>query len=207
MRREADAMLEIFWLQVHPLYPILDRERFEKDYAGIWTTDGCSSTASSGTAFAGSPDYRHQYPTHLGYGKKIPKSRSFHMLLNVMFALGCQCDPSEPSYRQAQRGEVFWRRTKDLLELDFDVFNQPCIEFILAFFFMSVYLQSTTQLTGACWNLVGVAIRFAQALGLHCNSHSSIKKFTEGGNASSGIDIYNSLRWRTWAGLVLMDRY
>lgn len=200
-------MLELFWLRIHPLYPILDRERFERDYAEIWISDRPSSTMQTPPAFAGSPDYRYQYPSRLGPGEKIPKSRRFHMLLNIMFALGCQCDLSEPLARQGQRGEIFWKRSKDLLELDFDVFNQPCIEFILAFFYMSVYLQSTTELTGACWNFVGVSIRFAQALGLHCNSHPSIIRSANGSRLSSEKDGYNSLRWRTWAGLVLMDRY
>ncbi|CAG9952832.1 unnamed protein product, partial [Clonostachys rosea f. rosea IK726] len=173
-RKDADAMLEVFWLRIYPLYPILDRERFERDYAEIWTSDHSPSSMPPRPASACSPDYRYQYPNHVGPGDKIPKSRRFHILLNIMFALGRQCDSSEPSARQAQRGDIFWKRSKDLLELDFDIFNQPCIEFIVAFFFMSVYLQSTTELTGACWNFAGLSIRFAQALGLHCNSYPVI---------------------------------
>ncbi|KAK7219060.1 hypothetical protein V2G26_007063 [Clonostachys chloroleuca] len=205
-RKDADAMLEVFWLRIYPLYPILDRERFERDYAEIWTSDHSSSSMPSRPAFAGSPDYRYQYPNHLGPGDKIPKSRRFHILLNIMFALGCQCDSSESSARQAQRGDIFWKRSKYLLELDFDIFNQPCIEFIVAFFFMSVYLQSTTELTGACWNFAGLSIRFAQALGLHCNSYPVIVRPGDYGRVSSERDGYNSLRWRIWAALVLMDR-
>lgn len=203
-------MLELFWLRMHPLYPILDRERFEKEYADIWaSSDSASSAAgySSGPVFAGSPDYRHQYSSRWGPGHYIPKSRRFHMLLNMMFALGCRCDTSETVARQAQRGEMFWERCKDLLELDFDIFNQPCIEFIQASLLMCIYLQSTTELTGACWNLVGVAIRFAQALGLHCTFNANARKSHPDCKVSSREASYSSLRWRIWAGLVLMDRY
>lgn len=101
---------------------------------------------------------------------------------------------------------MFWNRCKELLEMDFDLFNRPCLELVQALLFMGVYLQSTAELTGACWNIVGVAIRLAQALGLHASFSLRAGKEYQVGSRLSKEGKTHSLRMRTWAGCVLMDR-
>ena len=61
---------------------------------------------------------------------------------------------------------------------------------------MGLYLQST-ELSGACWNLVSIAVRTGQALGLH---EDAIDMFDDAGDSAE-----HDLRERVWGGCVLLD--
>lgn len=190
-KREADHLISIFWSQVYPLYPFLDEKEFRAAYEDLWTSE-CQRMQfaySTGNSDAAIDD--------------IPESRRFHILLNAIFAVSTQFDDSEFCKRQIGRGDRFWKRIKNLLQLDFDIFNRPRLAFIQALLYASVYLQSSSELTGACWNLIAIAVRMAQALGLHCvrewvTRHEKLHH--------DSTQEMNFLRWRTWAGCVLLDR-
>jgi hypothetical protein len=57
---------------------------------------------------------------------------------------------------------------------------------------MGGFLQSTNR-PNRCWNVVGMAIRIAQGLGLHVES-------------TGGDLVERETRRRIWWGCVLMDR-
>lgn len=199
-RREADAMLSVFWSHLYPLYPFIDRQDFERAYDDLWSPAPSTSSAPCTTLYVDCSD-SHDSQTdqaQLQRGDQIPEPRRFHVLLNVMFALGCHWDISVSGSNQAQRRELYWQRSKALLQRDFDIFNHPRLLFIQALLYMGVYLQSTTELTVACSNLVAVAIRMSESLGLH--------KSSPGGSRSSGQPDCYSLRWRTWAGCVMIEQ-
>ena len=160
-RKEADTLLLRFWKKIHPLYPFLDHAQFERQYNDIWSSSPTELSISQ--EVVGVPSYRAQQD-------EIPASRRFHILLNAIFAVSCSCNTSASGVSQTHRGESFWQRGKALLELDFDIFNRPNLTFVQAMLYVSIYLQSSTELTGACWNLVGVSVRLAQGLGLHNQS-------------------------------------
>lgn len=197
-RAESDAMLRFFWSQIYPIYPYLDRQEFEAAYDKLWSSD-CEKSSSSASSHIDSPGIYVRYVDHPAPndGNAIPESRRFHVLLNSIYALVCAWNTSDVAGTQVKRAEVYRRRVEDLLERDFHIFNRPRLIFIQALLYLSLYLQSTVELTGMCWNIVGVAIRMSQALGLHRLSVSAAESSTNG--------LLHFLRWRTWAGCVLMD--
>ncbi|OCT48682.1 hypothetical protein CLCR_04542 [Cladophialophora carrionii] len=205
-RKEADALLHRFWQKVYPLYPFLDRDQFHRQYSEVWSSSPPEALTSS-TVIESS-----LFTKHAGHRRllqdKVPDSRRFHILLNAIFAVSCSCDTPNTGLSQAHRGEIYWQRSKSLLELDFDIFNRPNLQFIQAMLYASIYLQSSTELTGACWNLVGVSIRMAQGLGLHNRGSHKIEGTTCGDvdRQPRSHDTLSCLRCRIWAGCVIMDR-
>ncbi|EXJ67881.1 uncharacterized protein A1O5_09228 [Cladophialophora psammophila CBS 110553] len=190
-KKEADGLMAIFWSRVYPLYPFLDQSTFQAAYEDLWASNMQPAHSYLTTS---------QYYTKLGPAiDDIPESRRFHILLNAIFAVCSYCEVSDTRERQIQRGALFWKRWKRLLQLDFDIFNRPRLIFIQALLYSAVYLQSSSELTGACWNLTSIAVRMAQALGLHCHRKSPTWQ------QKRGVETC-CLRWRTWAGCVLMDR-
>jgi hypothetical protein len=196
-RADSDAMLAIFWTRVFPLYPFVDRDEFDRTYSSLWTPSGGEQPASRKVAYTSAecPAYQH------ASGNDVPQMRRFHVLLNMMYALGISWDLSQTPISRAQRGDFYWRRCKSLLELDFDIFNQPTLTFIQALLYMSIYLMSAEELTAAAWNLVGCAIRLSQSLGLHRMTHHHHH------SARNHDERRQLLRWRVWASCVMMDRY
>ena len=198
-RRESDAMLIRFWTRVHPLFPFLDKCSFDRWYQELWTAEDDSSGAQRQQLPLRSVDRR--YP-----GSKvsppIPESRILHCILNVVFALGCKGNGLQG---RSQRSDLYWQRCKRLLQLDFDIFSRGCLSLVQALLLMALYLQST-ELTGACWNVVGVATRVAQGIGLHSSPTSSQDGARLGDQTPSQLTSENALRSRVWSGCVLMDR-
>ncbi len=192
-RKESDTLMRIFWKKIHPLYPFLDRNQFECQYNDIWSSSPLGESPTS---------------TVIGHDK-VPSSRRFHFLLNTIFAIACSYDTSDLGLSQTRRGENYWQRSKALLEMDFDIFNRPNLHFVQGMLYASIYLQSSTELTGACWNIVGVSIRLAQGLGLHNrSSHSlSMSESLDGRPPAHSTLAPSCLRCRIWAGCVMMDRW
>ena len=193
---DPQKMMLNFWKRIHPLYPFLDRNQFERQYNDIWSS---GSPEESPTTIVTRPSTSQD---------NVPNSRRFHFLLNTIFAVTCSCDTSASGLSQMNRGENYWQRSKVLLEMDFDIFNRPNLHFIQGMLYASIYLQSSTELTGACWNIVGVSIRLAQGLGLHNrNSHTlSSSESLDGRPPVHNILVSSCLRCRIWAGCVMMDR-
>jgi hypothetical protein len=73
------------------------------------------------------------------------------------------------------------------------------LEMVQSLVLMAQYLQSTDK-PNYCWSIVGLAIRLAQAIGLHLDS-------PEGVAAGRKIDQINAeVRKRVWASCILLDR-
>ncbi|OQV06633.1 Fungal specific transcription factor domain-containing protein [Cladophialophora immunda] len=188
-KKEADGLMVIFWSRVYPLYPFLDQNAFKAAYEDLWASNMRPA---------------HSYLTISDSESEpaiddIPESRRFHILLNAIFAVCSHCEESDTRERQIQRGALFWKRWKMLLELDFNIFNRPRLIFIQALLYSAVYIQSSSELTGACWNITSIAVRMSQALGLHCDRKSPSWQ------QKRHVETF-CLHWRTWAGCVMMDR-
>ncbi|KAJ0139540.1 hypothetical protein HZ326_17533 [Fusarium oxysporum f. sp. albedinis] len=195
-RPDADMLMENYRKRVHTIYPFLDWVAVQRRYERIWSPSSISS--KRGSSRNGQPRHRLVEPQSEPNFEDIESRKLFYCTLNTIFALGCQSDPYADPEEQALTSEMFWQRAKQLLELDFDVFNEGSVELVQCLLLMSLYLQST-GLSGVCWNVVSVAVRTAQTLGLHRSSPTA--------NAPDRTREDPELRRTIWAGCVLLDRY
>jgi len=113
----------------------------------------------------------------------------FYCIVNLVLALGCQF--STFSKDSIHSGNTFFNRAKTLLGLS--IFDVGTLEVVQALLLMGGYLQSTNR-PNRCWNVLGMAIRVAQGLGLHIER-------------SGGDLVEREIRRRSWWGCVVMDRY
>ncbi|KAK2608741.1 hypothetical protein QQS21_002730 [Conoideocrella luteorostrata] len=89
-RRQADQLMNMYWFYVDPLYPFLDKRKWEQHYCNL---------------FSGTP-----LDTNEGI---------FVATLNVIFALSTQLlESMEPESRD-ETSDVYFKRAKDLLDLTF----------------------------------------------------------------------------------------
>jgi hypothetical protein len=109
----ADHMLDIYWSQIHVLYPFLHRPTFETTYAGLWCTD-----------FAAGND------------------QLLYCTINAIFALSCQFQRgSVAKWSQESTAEVYGRRALQLLQLN--ILDCASLELIQALLISAQFLQST----------------------------------------------------------------
>lgn len=139
----ADSFIDSFFSIVHPLYPILHQPTFTLHYRALWRTD---------TSRTSKPE------------SELADSTLFWSTTNLVFALGCQfSNLVDPSHHSSLAAE-FYRRSQLIYSTD-DV-DASSIDEVQALLLATVYLQSTHR-ASRCWNVLGLAIRAAQALGLH----------------------------------------
>lgn len=188
-RNQADALLESYWIKFHSLYPFLHRQSFTKKYLTLWT------------------------PSFTYHSAQIPQSQRdrgfydglddilFHCLLNLVFALGSQFDTIGEGGDRSELGSAFFGRAKALI--DFDMLAQGNIYLVQILILMGQYLQST-DMTSACWNIVGLAIRVAQGIGLHHEPEYCDQGCCSKGNLNQ---VETEMRRRAWTGCMILDRY
>ncbi|KAF3395135.1 hypothetical protein DPV78_009209 [Talaromyces pinophilus] len=171
-RRVADNHLNCFWEYVHPIYPIIYKTGFLRRYEKLWQPE------THRVAELGIPDDRD--PVYLA-------------TLSIMLAIGCQfSDFIEPA-RRPIIADQFYQQSKRLLPADFmDYTSLPSLQLLLV---TGVYLLGTTH-TGRCWNIVGLALRVAQGLGLQLDSV----------RPQSNCQLKRELRRRVWYSCVILDR-
>lgn len=87
-RRNADRFVARYWEVIHPLYPFLHRQMFEKSYNHIW---------------AGVPVEGDE--------------RAYLCLLNSIFALSSCITDSIPTKERMSTSHVYFQRARDLLSL------------------------------------------------------------------------------------------
>lgn len=165
-RREADDFLLCYWGLIHPLFPILYRPDFTKRYESIW----------------------------LSYGAEPPMQHDpyFTRTLDLVFAIGCKLSSTIPQAQRNSAADHFYQRSRDVLLHDLlDATSLPLVQILLL---EAVYLQSTQHST-RCVNMLCLAIRSAQTLGLHLPSD---------GAEVSRVDA--EMRLRIWHTCLTLDR-
>jgi hypothetical protein len=115
----------------------------------------------------------------------------FYSILNIIFAFGCRLSPT--GEENFQNGDLYFERSQELLR--FHLMDPGSVLLVQALLLTGQFLQATTRLAG-CWNIIGLAIRIAQGLGLHVELNLAFSK--------SCID--REIRKRLWHGCLLMDR-
>ncbi|VUC27304.1 unnamed protein product, partial [Clonostachys rosea] len=148
-RRLADTLLEVYWNNIHPFYPILHKPSFMRRYNEIW------SQADS------SRDELHYF------NGNVQTLRGFHATLNIVLALGCIHARSDaPSLKSAK---TYYDRSNLLLQ-DADM-EHGSVQLVQALVLTAQYLQST-DMANRCWITIGNAIRVAQGIGVQLDRPS-----------------------------------
>ncbi|ETN45558.1 uncharacterized protein HMPREF1541_09390 [Cyphellophora europaea CBS 101466] len=169
-RQLADSVVDSFFAIVHPLYPVLHQPTFTTHYHALWTP-----TAS------------------LQKGTRIRQTPLLWATANLVFALGSQfSELVEPSER-ARISSQFYRRAHDLLAGHLaDTCSMEGVQVLLL---ISIYLQSTHH-ASRCWNILGLAIRSAQGLGLHLEQR----------HQSCPTQLQSEIGRRVWHNCVILDK-
>lgn len=188
-RDEADDLVENYWRWTHSLYPFVHRPSFEERYRMMWypqTKSRCRNTET-------------YIPRSSGLYAPMG-DRLFYCMLNMVFALGALFSPRMDHKDRDQVSRDFFERAKKLMDLDMLAAGSlPLVQTLLL---MSQYLQST-EMSSSCWNIVGLAVRVAQSIGLHHDP----KSCTQGCCPAQTLDqLETEMRRRAWAGCVLLDR-
>ena len=142
-RSSADDFVYCFFEYYQPVFPILHRQDFERQYEQLW---------SPGREDDATPMTTEQ------------DEAAFAATLNLVFAVGSRISPSVEINEKLSVPENFYRRARDLFPYDILMASSlPVLQMLLL---MALYLQAT-QYSAECWNSLGLAIRIAQSLGLH----------------------------------------
>ncbi len=193
-RRHADTLLSSYWVSVYSLYPFLHKATFLARYAQIWEP---AREEPSSPRSQGSDKWKPVPPT--------PHDKLFYCTLNTVFALGCSFHPQINAQDRAAMSEVYFKRAKRLMT--FDILEHGSIQLVQVLLLLGQYLQST-DMVGSCWNIVGLAIRIAQGIGLHLDClQSSPGRDAPEGRVSKMSQMQVEIKKRVWGGCVLLDRY
>jgi hypothetical protein len=191
-RNQADSLLSSYWVSVWSLYPFLHKATFLARYAKIW-----ESAEDQG------PRPRSQDFGRRGYTATKSLDKLFYCTLNAVFALGCSFHPDLSARDRVAMSSVYFKRAKSLI--NFDLLENGSLQLVQTLLLMSQYLQST-EMVGSCWNLVGLAIRVAQGIGLHLSGFESSRNrnFTGGERPANQMQV--EVARRVWGGCVFLDR-
>lgn len=187
-RSQADALLDDYWTYFHSLYPVLHRPSFMEKYMTLWAPSS-----------ARTPPHGLKSQPPKGYYAALD-DKLFHCLLNLAFALGTQFGTAVDEGDRRELGLIFFKRAKALI--DFDILARGDIFLVQMLILLGHYLQST-DMASACWNMVGLAIRVAQGIGLHHEPD-----YCEQGCCSKGMSsqLEMEMRRRAWTSCILLDR-
>ena len=119
--------------------------------------------------------------------------KTFLALVNMLFAMALQTSSQNeiPQSHRLQLSNTFFQRSLKLRSSD--ILTGHTTESVQVLLLMTQYLQGTSRSMG-CWNMLGVAVRAAQALGLHRKT------------SSNGFDSRcREYRNRLWYATVTMD--
>jgi hypothetical protein len=122
-------------------------------------------------------------------------------MLNIVFALGVLHNMELTQQERDDISYTFFRRAKSLLGLDLlESGSTPLVQVLLL---MGQYLQ-TRDITSSCWNIIGMAIRVAQGIGLHLQPEE--REEGDASNCQAADQLEEEMRRRAWTGCVLLDR-
>ncbi|RSL46449.1 hypothetical protein CEP54_013847 [Fusarium duplospermum] len=170
-RRTADDFVRCFWEFVHPVFPVLHKTSFMSRYNLLWSAE---ENESSNDAMSEMDEV------------------IFSSTLNIVFAIGCRFSESVPAASRASLAQTFYQRSRSIYR--FEILDSMSLSAVQMLLLTGVYLQSTQQAT-RCWNVVGLAIRAAQSLGLHVESPNQPRS-----------QLSREMRRRVWHTCLVLDK-
>ncbi|KAG8354017.1 hypothetical protein FVEN_g8234 [Fusarium venenatum] len=166
----APTLLRTFYDSIHPVFPLLHWPSFITMYNSLWrpnmTLDDC----------------HHQTRDDL----------VFHAIFNMVLAIGCQRSKYALLPRRTQYADSFYKRSHRLISIE--TLDFASLEIVQLFLLRGIYLHYTSY-ANRCWNMVGVALRVAQSLGLNFERAESSKSQVE-----------REMRRRAWHSCIALDR-
>ncbi|EAW06502.1 putative transcription factor [Aspergillus clavatus NRRL 1] len=135
-RAYADRLVDIYWRYVDPVEPILDRERFTRDYEASYARPDLLSHAD----------------------REIWVS-----VLNVVFALAVQRQESIPCHQRNEEGNRYFQRAWAVLLPETILWNPGSLELVQCLMLMNRYLHCTNN-QQKTWMTAGLAMRITQSL-------------------------------------------
>lgn len=145
-RAVADDLLDCYETYYGPLFPILHMPTFRESYRRLWE------------------------PKRETQRQDLTSEAIFHATLNIVFALGCLNNSKFEPALKLRTGDSFYRRARAILPLDaLDVPSLGVVQYLL----LTTNYLTYTKYSSRCWNVLGVAIRVAQALRLHMDVEAS----------------------------------
>lgn len=189
-RPEADSLVESYWTWTHSLYPFIHRPSFEERYKAIWFP-----RVQTGH------DYHASIPMTKRNFYADTSDRLFYTMLNMVFALGAHFSPNIDQQSRASASHTFYERGKKLI--DIDLLANGELALVQTLLLTGQYLQST-DMSNSCWNIVGLAVRVGQRIGLHHDPENCDQECCSS-HPFDQLDL--EMRRRSWAGCVMLDRY
>ena len=170
-RPVADDLLQSYFTFAHEFLPVFYRLAFDREYERLWT----SSTLS-----------RQRDPReHL-------EDVIFLSTLNVCIALGSLFSHLVPDEDRESTSNEYYERSRALI--NFDVCDYSSLSTVRLQLITGLYLQTTSHVS-RCWNVVGMAIRLGQDLGLHKDPSET--------QQSDQLEV--EMKRRIWYSCVAMD--
>jgi hypothetical protein len=179
-RREADRLIKVYWDYIHPLYPFLYKPSIEAIIQNLWAGESL--------------------PNGLSSVSRLTETGSA-CIINMVLALACQYhDISEHNKDRnsgPRSGQIFFNRAQTFLRQDSLNISARSLQDIQALLLMAQYLNSTGSPLKA-WDIIGLAIRHCQGLGMHRRAvvHAMIIE----------NPVEAEMVKRVWHGCLLMDR-
>ncbi|PWY94666.1 hypothetical protein BO94DRAFT_621127 [Aspergillus sclerotioniger CBS 115572] len=169
----ADYLLNCYFDKIHILYPFIHKPSFLRVYRDLWTSETEPKPLSG-----------------MGLGDSSVSPPMFYCALNIIFALGCQFSKLDHTAREATSEEFFQRSQSLLNVISLDKGDLALVQTLLL---TSQYLQGGES-PSRCWNIIGLACRAAQSLGMH-----SLR--ADRNRTPAQIQM----RRRVWHGCVMLD--
>lgn len=167
-RQLADSFLQCYWELFHPVYPVLHKPSFYAKYIQLWQPFDLSGSVS-----------------HNNHQDVV-----FHSTMNIVLALGCQRNIALTVADREDLASEFYKRSVRMVSMDtLDTSSLQIVQLLLLRGFYLLY----TPYANRCWSTIGVALRVAQAVGLHV--------------ATAGVShqLDREMRRRVWHICVLLD--
>lgn len=117
----------------------------------------------------------------------------FASTLNLIFSIGCQFSHSVAPQHKVAIADDFYQRSRKIFV--YDMLDSISVSLVQMLVLTGVYLQST-QYASRCWNVIGLAIRTAQSLGLHLDMTKTRPE----------SQVNREMRRRIWHSCVVMDK-
>ncbi|RVX72599.1 hypothetical protein B0A52_03995 [Exophiala mesophila] len=171
-RKTANEYVQCFWEFIHPLFPVLHKTSFMEKYAQLWSSEDAKGMDGD-----------------LSDVNEV----IFASTLNLIFSIGCQFSHSVAPQHKVAIADDFYQRSRKIFV--YDMLDSISVSLVQMLVLTGVYLQST-QYASRCWNVIGLAIRTAQSLGLHLDMTKT----------RSESQVNREMRRRIWHSCVVMDK-
>ncbi|KAI1387800.1 uncharacterized protein F4822DRAFT_407602 [Hypoxylon trugodes] len=146
-KSQVEQLLGIYWMRCHSLAPILDRAQVDALFQTLWTSDG--SEMQSSPLIDGVIAVCLNFLDNSGLNQRL---------------LGLRREQEDPSL-------AYFRRCVAATN-QYTAFAEPTLNCLQCYILMTMYLLNAGEHQPA-YNMIGLALRIAQALNLHHGVHDS----------------------------------